>query len=90
MANLQVKGMDDHLYEDLKNMAKAENRSVSQEVIYLVKKYLASSKAFKSVQAPADILLQLSGSWDDSRDSDEIIAEIKKARKNSDRLSKGL
>lgn len=35
MANLQVKGMDDALYNQLKMLAAAENRSVSQEIIHL-------------------------------------------------------
>ncbi|OGR03187.1 MAG: hypothetical protein A2511_02180 [Deltaproteobacteria bacterium RIFOXYD12_FULL_50_9] len=90
MANLQVKGMDDNLYGQLKNLATAENRSVSQEIIHLVKAYLASRKTLQRTPTPGAILLRLAGSWEDERDADEIICEIKAARKNSERLSGGL
>ena len=33
MANLQIKGMDDDLYAQLKALAASENRSVSQQVL---------------------------------------------------------
>lgn len=45
MANLQVKGIDDGLYEQMKRRAAAENRSVSQEVIFLLKAHLSLQKA---------------------------------------------
>lgn len=35
MATLQVKGMNDRLYESLKARAEADRRSVSQEVVYV-------------------------------------------------------
>lgn len=41
MANLQVKGVDDAFYEDLKRLAAAENRSVSQQVVVILRDYLA-------------------------------------------------
>ena len=44
MANLQIKGIDDTLYSQLKALAASENRSVSQEVLFLVKSYLANRK----------------------------------------------
>jgi len=40
MANLQIKNMDDDFYKKIKALADAENRSVSQQVIFLVKDYL--------------------------------------------------
>jgi len=40
MANLQIKGMHDDLYEDIKRLAARENRSVSQQVAFLLKEYL--------------------------------------------------
>lgn len=90
MANLQVKGMDDDLYGKLKELAAAENRSVSQEIIHMVKIYLASQKVKQSTPTPAAMLLRLAGSWEDTRDAEEIIDEIRAARKNSDRLAGGL
>ena len=89
MANLQIKGMDDNLYERLKSMAASQNRSVSQQVLYLVKSYLAKGKKIDEKKTSAQILLELSGSWDDSRSSDEIVTEIRRNRKNSSKLAEG-
>ena len=89
MANLQIKGIDDNLYERLKAIAASENRSVSQQVLYLVKSYLAKGKKIDEKKTSAQILLELSGSWDDSRSSADIIEEIRKGRKNSRKLEQG-
>lgn len=89
MANLQVKGIDDSLYEQLRERATAENRSVSQEVIFLIKTSLASRKILQTTPSPAEILLQLSGSWEDQRSADEIIAQIRESRDDSERLVDG-
>jgi len=89
MANLQIKGIDDNLYERLKAIAASENRSVSQQVLFLVKSYLAKGKAIDEMKTPAQVLLELSGSWDDRRSSEEIIREIKKGRKSSRKLKEG-
>ena len=40
MANLQIKGIEDDLYHAIKKMAAAENRSVSQQILFLVKSYM--------------------------------------------------
>jgi hypothetical protein len=89
MANLQIKGIDDNLYKRLKDIAASENRSVSQQVLYLVKSYLAKGKTVDEMKTSAQVLLELSGSWDDSRSSADIIKEIRKGRKNSSKLEKG-
>ena len=89
MANLQIKGMDDNLYERLKAIAAAENRSVSQQVLFLVKSYLAKGKTVDEIKTSAQALLELSGSWDDSRSSADIIKEIRKGRKSSRKLKEG-
>jgi hypothetical protein len=90
MANLQIKGIDDELYDRIKRLAASENRSVSQEMLFLVKEHLAKRKQTVAVRTPAQVLLHLSGSWADDRSADAIIAEIKEARKNSRKLEKGL
>ncbi len=41
-------------------------------------------------KTPAQVLLDLFGTWEDDRDADEIIAEIRNARKNSTKLTDGL
>lgn len=90
MANLQVKGIDNDLYDQLKKLALNENRSISQEIIFLIKTHLSVKKTASSCRSPAEVLLQLSGSWDDPRTADEIIAEIRDHHKNSERLTGGL
>jgi hypothetical protein len=89
MANLQIKGVHDELYEEIKRVAEAENRSVSQQVLFLIRDYLARRRELKTLKCPADVLLELSGSWEDDREPGEIVAEIKAARKNSTKLRKG-
>jgi len=89
MANLQIKGIDDEIYTELKKMAAEENRSVSQQALFLVKEYLARKRHLRTLKTPAQILLDLSGSWEDNQDSTTIIAQIKKARKNSKKLIEG-
>lgn len=90
MANLQVKGIDDDLYEQVKRLAASENRSVSQEMVFLVKTHLAKQKNLQSTPSPAEVLLQLAGSWEDTRSAEEIIVANKESRRNSSRLSDGL
>ena len=89
MANLQIKGIDDELYEELKKLAADENRSVSQQTLFLVREYLAKKQYMRGLKTPAQALLDLSGSWEDDQDSAAIIAKIKKARKNSKKLKEG-
>ncbi|MCX5846649.1 MAG: hypothetical protein NTW12_09905 [Deltaproteobacteria bacterium] len=83
MANLQIKSMDDNLYAQIKELAAMENRSVSQQMIFLVKEYLARKKNLRSARSPARTLLELSGSWDDNRTPEEIVKEIKGARRST-------
>lgn len=86
MANLQVKDIDERLYESLRSLATNEKRSISQEVVYILQKYLSKPKEFDP--DPTDEFLQLAGSWKDERDADEIIADIRNSRKNSDRFGR--
>jgi len=89
MANLQIKGIEDNLYKKIKKMAASENRSVSQQVLSLIKEYIARKGKIQSLKPPAQVLLELSGSWEDNRSADKIISEIKRDRKNSKKLKKG-
>jgi plasmid stability protein len=84
MAILQVRDIDDRLYSSLKAIAKSENRSISQEVISIIEKYLANPLVYKS--NPTAEFIALSGAWDDDRNADEIMDSIKKSRKNSERF----
>jgi hypothetical protein len=89
MANLQIKGMDDGLYSSLKDLAASENRSISQQVVYLLKRYLGRKHQFQNVRTPAQVLLELAGSWEDIRSPERIMKDLKSDRKNSHQLSKG-
>lgn len=89
MANLQIKGIDDALYNDIKTLANAENRSVSQQVLYLIKYWMSHKKQIETTKSPAETLLELSGSWQDAKSADEIIEDIKASRNNSNKLTQG-
>jgi hypothetical protein len=52
MANLQIKNVEDDLYQEIKKLASAENRSVSQQVLFLVKEYLAKRKHLTATKSP--------------------------------------
>jgi hypothetical protein len=89
MANLQIKGMDDDLYAQLKSLAASENRSISQQVLFLLKIYLAKKHQLQETKTPAQVLLELSGSWQDDRTAEEIVKELKAERKASKKLREG-
>jgi len=84
MAILQVRDLDDRLYASLKTIARIENRSISQEVISIIEKYLSNPQLYKN--NPTKEFISLSGSWDDNRSSETIVKEIKSSRKNGKRF----
>ena len=90
MSNFQIKGMDDELYDELKRLASKEKRSVSQQAVFLFRDYLTRRQPMRGTKTPAQVLLELAGSWQDGEDAKALIARIKKARKKSGRLRKGL
>ena len=85
MANLQIKGIDDELYNEIKKLAATEKQSVSQQILFLVKNYLAKKPRCDAAKTPSEVLLELYGSWQDEREADQIIDQIKKDRKNMKR-----
>ena len=85
MAILQVRDLDDRLYSSLKSIAKSENRSISQEVISIIEKYLSNPYVFSN--NPTRDFISLSDSWDDKRSADEIIDSIHSYRNKSKRFS---
>jgi len=89
MANLQIKGIDDAIYEELKKLAAAENRSISQQTLFLIKDYLAKKQRVCALKTPVQVLLEIAGSWEGKESAEEIIARIKKARRSSSRLKEG-
>lgn len=86
MANLLISNIDEVFYKEIKALADSENRSVSQQVLFLLKGYLKKVHAIEAT-TPAKVLLDLGGTWQDDRDADEIINDIKKNRVNSREFS---
>lgn len=77
MAVLQVRNMSDDLYGALGRRAALDNRSISQEVIEIIKTYLATPRGRQGADAEA---LQMAGSWDDARSADEIVSQLREER----------
>jgi len=84
MAILQVREIDDRLYSLLKAKAKKENRSLSQEVISILEDFLANPDMFG--RNPTKEFLSLAEAWSDERTAEEIVDQIKRSRKNSQRF----
>jgi len=85
MPNLQIKGIDDALYSRIKEMAASENRSLSQQVLFLTRQYLAEHHREGPEKSSGHILLELAGSWDDPRSAQEIADEVRSQRQSSTR-----
>ena len=84
MAILQVRDIDDRLYETLKTKAKQDNRSLSQEVISILERFLANPFHFD--RSPTQDFLSLSGGWVDERKTEEIIAETMQRKQKHSRF----
>ena len=67
MANLQIKGMSDDFYAQIKALASSENRSVSQQILFMTKEYLLKKQQVQAAKMPAQALLEFSGAWEDDR-----------------------
>jgi plasmid stability protein len=78
MAILQVRDIDDRLYDSLKQKAQSENRSISQEVTVILETYLANPNSYNTNSTQEFLKL----SWNDNRSAAETINIIRKARKN--------
>ena len=80
MAILQVRNMDDKLYEKLRRRAASENRSISQQAVEIIQRGLDTAP--ESFGWRDDAFLKLSGTWEDNRTADEIIRDIRQSRVN--------
>jgi hypothetical protein len=78
MAILQVRDIDDRLYDSLKQKAQSDNRSISQEVIAILRTYLSNPHNYNTNATQEFLKL----SWDDNRDANEIIDDLIKDREN--------
>ncbi|MEN6421130.1 MAG: hypothetical protein ABFD76_04220 [Smithella sp.] len=83
MANLQIKGMNDDFYAQIKALAGSENRSISQQILFMTKEYLLKKQQVQAIRMPAQVLLDMSGAWEDEKTAEEIIADLKQSRKNT-------
>ncbi|MEK6631028.1 MAG: hypothetical protein AABY89_09865 [Acidobacteriota bacterium] len=82
MANLQIKGVEEDFYEDLKRLAAASHRSVSGTVLAALKEYLAKQRKVEQAGSPAQVLLALAGSWEGTGSAREIAAGVRRARRS--------
>ena len=87
MATLQVRDIDDRLYEALRARARAEHRSVSQEVVFILEDHL--SKSAPSSERQTELFLGLTGAWEGTETADQLVASIRGKRKNSNRFGSG-
>jgi|WetSurMetagenome_2_1015567.scaffolds.fasta_scaffold144378_3 hypothetical protein len=84
MATLQVREIDDGLYDILKSVAQKERRSLSQEVVSILESYVRNP--LSRISDTTEEFIALCGSWKDSRSAEDIIKDIKSHRKNSSRF----
>ena len=86
MATLQVRDIDDALYESLRRRASAQHRSLSQEVVHIIEDYL--SRPPLSLGKQTELFLQLSGAWSGPESAEQIIKDIRRSRANSKRFGR--
>ncbi len=79
MANLQVRSMDDGLYAALSRRAERDHRSISQEVVAIIQEFL--SRPSKAQKNSTQAFLELADSWHDERKPEDIVADMRKARR---------
>ncbi len=87
MATLQVRSIDDQLYEALGRMAAREHRSISQQVIAILQEHLSQPQ--RQATATEDFLA-LCSTWKDDRTAEEIAGEIRSNRKSTSRFQETL
>jgi hypothetical protein len=90
MRTIRITGIDKHLYEVIKELAVEGNRSVEQQVLFMIKDYISKRHLLSKTKTSAQVLLELSGTWEDERMAKEIVQDIKKSRRNSRSLLEGL
>jgi len=86
MATLQVKGLDDQLYQALGARAAMDHRSVSQEVVMMIREFLAQPS--HDPRKATEAMLQLAGTWQDERTAKQIASDLRKARRSKQRFGK--
>lgn len=82
MAILLVRSIDEQLYQALGRRAALDNRSISQEVIAILKEHLSQPVQLKNA---TEQFLELCGTWEDDRDAEEIARDIRQDRLTKNR-----
>ena len=72
MANLQIKGMNDDFYAQIKELAVSESRSVSQQILLMTKEYLLKKQQVQAAKMPAQVLPDFSCAWECGRTAEEL------------------
>jgi plasmid stability protein len=85
MATVQLANIDDQLYEALVVRAAQENRSVSQEVVAIVREHLIPTS--RDAEEANKAFMELVGTWQDSRTAEEIIEDIRSSRQPGNRFN---
>ena len=83
MANLQVRDIDNRLYDSLKRRAELEHRSVSQEVVMIIESHLKRDNLETENQTLE--FLKLTNSWHDDKNAEDIISDIRSSRSKTNR-----
>ena len=78
MANLKVKSIDDDLYESLGRRAAMEYRSISQEVVSILKAYLSIPGSQN--QKVSQQFLELCGTWEDDESAESLAKMVRDSR----------
>ena len=84
MAVLQVRSIDDQLYATLARRAALDHRSISQEVISILKKHLSTPEP--RFADTTNSFLEMCGCWEDSREAEDIVVEIRADRQSARRF----
>lgn len=83
MANLQVRDIDNRLYESLKKRAELEHRSVSQEVVMIIESHLKRDNLETEIQTLE--FLKHTNSWIYDKNAKDLISELRSARSKTNR-----
>ncbi len=85
MPNLTIRNIPQDLLEKMRNQAKAEKRSLNNEILMVLEKcvdlYHTGNKDNPFPQeAQVELWEKIAGTWEDSRSTEEITADIKAHR----------
>lgn len=90
MATLQVRSIDDQLYEALGKLAVRDLRSISQEVVAILKEHLSRPVRHTIAANTTEEFLSLCGTWQEDRSAEEIADEIRAHRQSATRFQNTL